>query len=40
MHRRDYQNQTDGYWRKISARLVYLPGALILAYGAWLTLTL
>ena len=37
-----YYRQTRrgaGLWNRFLERLVYLPGALVLAYGFWLSLT-
>jgi hypothetical protein len=39
MHRRNYQNHSGIDWSAITGRLVYLPGAVILVYGVWLSLT-
>jgi hypothetical protein len=36
MAKHNYQSQI--HWSRIIERLVYLPGALILGYGLWLTL--
>jgi len=44
MHRQAFQNQpgqiqpaTD--WSRLKERLVYFPGAVVLTYGLWLSLT-
>jgi len=37
MERLNYQFRID--WSALKDRLVYLPGAAIMAYGLWLTLT-
>ena len=34
-----YINQRLNAWARVRQRLVYLPGAMVLAYGFWLTLT-
>ena len=39
MERQNYQNQFSTDWSRLKDRLLYLPGALILGYGFWLTLT-
>lgn len=39
MARRNYQNHSGIEWLHLKQRLVYLPGAVILAYGFWLSLT-
>jgi len=39
MSRRSYQNQLPVDWSRLTNRLVYLPGAAILAYGFWLALS-
>ena len=33
------QQQNGIDWQRLRERLIYLPGAVILAYGFWLTLT-
>jgi hypothetical protein len=37
MERQNYHFHID--WSRLLDRLVYLPGAAIMAYGIWLTLT-
>jgi hypothetical protein len=39
MERQNYQFHFSIDWSRLTNRLVYLPGAAILAYGFWLTLT-
>ena len=39
MERQNYQILFSIDWRRLKNRLVYVPGAAILAYGFWLTLT-
>jgi len=39
MQRQSHQIQFNVDWLVLKDRLVYLPGALILGYGFWLTLT-
>ena len=40
MHRLDYRHsyRSSNLWMRFRQRLVYLPGALVLAYGFWLSL--
>jgi hypothetical protein len=39
MERQSYQNQSGIGWSSLKERLVYLPGAVVLVYGLWLSLT-
>ena len=41
MQRQEYRHSYRGtsIWYRFRQRLVYLPGALVLAYGFWLSLT-
>jgi hypothetical protein len=39
MERQNYQIYFSIDWSRLTNRLVYLPGAAILAYGFWLTFT-
>ena len=39
MERQNYQIHFSIDWSRFMSRLVYFPGAAILAYGFWLTLT-
>ena len=41
MQQLDYRHSRrgGGFWNRIVERLVYLPGALVLMYGFWLSLS-
>jgi hypothetical protein len=39
MERQNYQFHFSIDWSRLTNRLIYLPGAVILSYGFWLTLT-
>lgn len=41
MQRLDFRHSYRGtnVWNRFRDRLVYIPGALVLAYGIWLSLT-
>jgi hypothetical protein len=34
-----YQDKAINTWSRVMHRLVYLPGAMLLIYGCWLSLT-
>ena len=34
-----YPRRAAGLWNRLAERLVYLPGALVLIYGFWLSLS-
>lgn len=41
MQRLDYRlhYKSSSFWTRFKQNLVYLPGALVIVYGFWLTLT-
>jgi len=39
MERQNYRLHSAIDWSRLRRRLIYLPGAIILAYGLWLSLT-
>ena len=39
MTKQDFRNHSNFDWAQLKDRLVYLPGAVILVYGMWLTLS-
>ena len=40
MRQRSCQSKHGIDWSRVSTQIVYLPGAIILLYGLWLTLTI
>ena len=39
MEKRQYEDQSGIGWKCLREREVYLPGAVMIAYGFWLSLT-
>jgi len=38
-HRGNYPEKAAGTWKRIINKLVYLPGAMVMIYGFWLSLS-